>query len=87
MVDTAIPVILHLAKGSEQSLCLATLKQENGRLYATPTLLGPAFAQFLQTEIDEAGLDLLPGRDGAQAFYHYRPLVRIGPAIVEAPTG
>jgi hypothetical protein len=87
MVDIAISVILHLAQGSEQSLCLAKLKQENGRLYATPTLIGPAFAQFVRTEIDEAGLDLLPGPDGAQAFYHYRPLVRLGPEIVEAPTG
>lgn len=60
MVDIAIPIILHLATGTEQSLCLATLKRGDGCLYAAPSLIGPAFSQ--QTEIDEVEFELLPGR-------------------------
>lgn len=77
MIDTAIPVVLHLSKDGQQALCVAKLRRHGEKLLASPTLLAPAFAQFTSAVLDESALDFMPGALGGTAFYHYCRLIHL----------
>jgi hypothetical protein len=81
MIDPNVSAVLHLSKDGQQSLCVAKLRQEGDRIYASPTLVAPAFAQFTGAEVDETGLELMPGTQGTTSFYHYRRLINLGDGI------
>jgi hypothetical protein len=75
MIDTSLSVVLHLSKGGKQALCVGKLRRHDDKLLASPTLVGPAFAQFASAEIDESALDFMPGAPGGTSFYHYCRLI------------
>jgi hypothetical protein len=77
IIDTSISVVLHLSKDGRHALCVAKLRREGDKIYASPTMIGAAFAQFTGAELEEAALELMAGGRDAASFYHYRRLINL----------
>src|SRR5450432_942277 len=59
MIDIRLSVVLHLSKGGKQALCVGKLRRHGDKLLASPTLVGPAFAQFTSAELDQSAQSFL----------------------------
>jgi hypothetical protein len=68
IIDTSNSVVLHLSKDGRHALCVAKLRRDGHKLYASPTMIGAAFAQFTGAELEEAALELMPGAPGGPRF-------------------
>ncbi len=71
MINTAMPVLIRIAIGTEQSVCVADIIQEEDRFFAQPTLIVPSFhAHFPKLELFESDLELIPNIGGGRPTYH-----------------